>query len=401
MKVLCTCLGEYGHFHSMVSLASALRDAGHQVAFATAGPFCCRVERAGFTAFAAGMTLEHQLREASRRFPGAAALPPGPERFVSFASRMLAQVAAPARAADLVPLVRGWRPDVLVHGEAELAGAVVAEAAGIPYVAQSVGVLRPREMVRIAAEELAPLCEHMGLTTDPAELFYRYLYLDVCPPSLQDPLVSEIGVAHPVRPSDFDGDEGAGADPLASLTELSSQPVVYLSLGTIFNRNGGVFASILHGLAREAVTVIVTVGHDGDRAALGDQPSNVRVEGYVPQSLLLPSCDVVVNQAGWSTMAVIAHGLPLLAVPQGANQFHTAEACVAAGMARRLLPAELSPDAVRSSVRTLLDEPGYRRRAREVAREIQAMPGPEVAVGLVERLEREGHPLTRPLPGTT
>jgi L-desosaminyltransferase/glycosyltransferase DesVII/desosaminyltransferase OleGI len=63
---------------------------------------------------------------------------------------------------------------------------------------------------------------------------------------------------------------------------------------------------------------------------------------------------------------------------------------------RRLLPAEVSPDAVRGHVRALLDDPQLRDGARRVQQELAAMPGPERGVELLEQLAAERRPLVRP-----
>ncbi|MDQ6909643.1 MAG: hypothetical protein M3Z84_02480 [Actinomycetota bacterium] len=139
--------------------------------------------------------------------------------------------------------------------------------------------------------------------------------------------------------------------------------------------------------------MIVTIGPDTDPAALGPQPPNVHFEPYISQELLLPSCDVVVNQGGTAILPILAHGLPILVLPQGANQFHNADACVAAGVGRGLLPAGVSPESVRAEVSTLLEVCSFGENARGIAREIQAMPGPEEGVRLLEQLERERRPL--------
>ncbi|HWC87791.1 MAG TPA: nucleotide disphospho-sugar-binding domain-containing protein, partial [Solirubrobacteraceae bacterium] len=147
------------------------------------------------------------------------------------------------------------------------------------------------------------------------------------------------------------------------------------------------------GLSGEDVNVIVTIGADQDPAVLGPQPDNVHIEGFIPQAALLPHCDVVVNQGGTAIFEILAHGLPLLVLPRGANQFNNAEACVSAGVARSLLPDDVTPDSVRAAVRALIDQASHRERARFVAHEIETMPGPEYGVRLVEQLARERRPL--------
>ncbi|MBW3548252.1 MAG: glycosyltransferase, partial [Actinobacteria bacterium] len=368
----------------------ALATAGHEVAFATAGEFCPRVEAAGFAAFPAGLGHFEQVEEARRRFP-AAALPPGKERFETFVPLMLAGVAAPARAADLVPIVADWRPDVVVHDETELAGPVAAAVAGIPWADHSVGILRPLQMLRLAGNTLAPLAREWGVDVGPCAGLFRYLYLDVCPPRLQSPEISDVTVAHPMRNL---GGAGTGGELPPWVASLPAQPTVYVSLGTLFNRDATVFAAVLEGLRDEPLNLILTVGHDNDPEAFGPQPANVHVERFIPQALLLPHCDAVLNQGGTAILDILGHGLPILVLPRGANQFHNAEACVHAGVGRRLLPDEVSAEAVRAEVRLLLEDASYRRAAEAVAAELAAMPGPDDGVALVERLHREQRPLT-------
>ena len=383
MRVLCTCLPGYGHFFPMQPFARAAQDAGDEVVFATAAEFCPAIERAGFTALPAGLSLPDQLRTAAERFPEQHALPPGRDRFHEFVPRMLGGVAAPARAADLIPLVASWKPDVLVHDETDFGGPVAAAVAGIPYADHSVGILRPLHMARLARTALTPLYEEHGIALGEFGGLFRYLYLDVCPPSLQSPEIATVPAVQRMQNVHIDTGDERLPEWIGSLREA---PVVYVSLGTIFNQSRDVFLAILEGLRGEDVEVIVTVGNENDPAALGSQPDNVHIERFIPQSSLLPHCDVAINQGGTAILPILAHGLPMLLVPQGANQFHNADACTDAGVARTLQPGEVTAGAVRRDVRALLDDATYRARAAAIAKEIAAMPGPDEGVRAVSQL---------------
>jgi len=396
MKVLFTCLPGFGHFLPMVPLARATAEAGHDVVFATAAGFCPHVEKTGFRALPAGISLPDQLDQAGRRYEEAD-LPPSKERFETFVPRMLAGVAAPPRAADLVPIIEDWRPDLLVHDETEFGGPLSATITGVPYADQSVGMLRPLTMSRLAGHTLAPLAEEWGVDVGEFGGLFGYLYLDVCPPSLQSPEIDRIAVAHPVHNLSVASQGGDELPPWVS--ELPPDPTVYVSLGTIFNRDPHVLAAIVEGVREERVNVIVTVGPDNDPAALGTQPPNVHVERYIPQPKLLPHCDFVVNQGGTAMLDILGQGLPILVLPQGANQFHNAEACVSRGAGRSLLPGEISPGSVRREMRILLEEPSYRSAAQQIRDEFGLMPGPEEGVALLERLADERAPLVGEPPG--
>lgn len=384
MRALFTCLPGFGHFNPLVPLARALARSGHDVAFATAADFCPRVERAGFNAFPAGLSMTAQIAQAADLYPEAG-LPPGKDRFERFVPKMLAGVAAPARADDLVPLVERWAPDVLVHDEAEFAAPVAAEVSGLPWASSSVVLRRPLAMARLAAEALEPVCNRWGVDLGPHAGLYRYLHLDACPPSLQDPLIDDIATAALLRNTeDLDTADGDILPPW--IADLAPVPTVYATLGTVFNREPRVFAALLDGLSRSPVNVIATIGHDNDPATLGPQPPNVHLERYIPLSLLLPHLDAVATQGGTSILPALGAGLPLLVLPQGADQFHNAEACVRAGVGRQLLAEELNADAVYAEIRLLLESPVLRGNAQRVQGEFEAMATPAGGVGLLERL---------------
>jgi UDP:flavonoid glycosyltransferase YjiC (YdhE family) len=107
----------------------------------------------------------------------------------------------------------------------------------------------------------------------------------------------------------------------------------------------------------------------------------------VPQDLLLPECTLAVIHGGaGSTMGALAFGLPLLLVPQGADQFFNTERVVAAGAGIGLLPGQFSADSVRQAVHALLDDEAYRNAAEGIAREIAAMPDAADTVVALEPL---------------
>ncbi len=381
--MLFTCVPGYGHFHPMAPLANALKDCGHEVAFATAERFCGRVAKAGFQAFPAGLG-PGQVVERTLALPGVAG--PGPEDAWRFGAQMFAAVAAPAKLPDLLAVLGEWPADLLVHDVTDFAGPLAAARAGIPCVAHSLGPMFPLEFHRLGAELIAPVWHAAGEASGPFGGMFGDLYLDICPPSLQSADVEETGaVVRQLRPEPFDA---VGDETLPTwIHELAAQPTVYVTLGTLDNEAPGVIETVVEGLRDQRLNVIVTVGPSRDPEELGPQPPNVRVERYVPQSLLLPHCDVVVAHGGsGTTLAALGQGLPLLLLPQGANQFWNAERCAALGTGIRLLPGEVDAGAVHRAVVTLLEQPGFRKRAGALATEIRHMPPPSELVGTLETL---------------
>jgi UDP:flavonoid glycosyltransferase YjiC (YdhE family) len=113
----------------------------------------------------------------------------------------------------------------------------------------------------------------------------------------------------------------------------------------------------------------------------------VIISTYIPQHDILPWCDAVVAHGGSGTvLGALAHGLPMLVIPQGADQWSNADKVVTAGAGVQLLREELSVDAVRECVAALLGEPSYREAASNIEAEIRAMPSAADAVGGFELL---------------
>jgi UDP:flavonoid glycosyltransferase YjiC (YdhE family) len=384
MRVLLTCSPAYGHFHPMGPLARALADAGHEVAFATAADFCERVERCGFRAFPAGLKMPER-GEMLRRVIGDMMKAPPVDRPKLGFPRVFAEASAPVMLPDLLGVFETYRPQLLVHDMSELAGPIAATAAGIPYVNHSVGGLLPDEIAELAASYVAPLWKQIGHEPPPLAGLYRHLYLDICPPTLQFPAIAAVAARQALRPVPFDAEVGEHLP--AWVDAMPAAPTVYVTLGTIFNEALPLFRTILEGLRDEPINIIITVGKAGDPSALGPQPANVHVERYLPQTQLFSRVHAVVSHGGSGTMlSALSAGLPLLSIPQGADQFRNAERCRTAGAGKALWPHEVSPAAVRRDVLALLGEPGVREAAVRLRKEIEAMPAPEEVVGVLERL---------------
>jgi UDP:flavonoid glycosyltransferase YjiC (YdhE family) len=114
---------------------------------------------------------------------------------------------------------------------------------------------------------------------------------------------------------------------------------------------------------------------------------HVRVERYVPQTLVLDRCDVVASHAGSGTLlAALARGIPQLCLPQGGDQFGNAASCARVGAGLALRPEEADRKAISEALQQLLADPSFRRSAAMVASEIEEMPSPEHVAGVVEAL---------------
>jgi calicheamicin 3'-O-methyl-rhamnosyltransferase len=374
MRVLFSCTAGDGHFTPLVPLARASADAGHQVVFATAARCTERVAAAGFDNLPAGRSVDEIAEEMAAFRIRIQEVPSHDRRPETFAYRF-ATLDAPAKLDALLAEATTWQPDLIVHETADLAAPPVAAALGVPSAQHSFGRLLPHACLERAAPLTAPLWERLGLEPDPLSGEYRGPYVDICPPSLQDaspPEGTRVLHLQPATP-------GVG-DPAWRARLTGERPVVYVTLGTVFNDTDR-FGTILTALADVDATVLATIGRDNDPAELGQLPANVIVERYVPQADVLPLCHVAVGHGGsGSTLGALAHGLPMLLLPHGADQFENAQACAVLGVAQVLMPDALTAEGVASAVRALLAESAPRAAAGLIAQEIAAMSTPQEVV---------------------
>jgi MGT family glycosyltransferase len=171
---------------------------------------------------------------------------------------------------------------------------------------------------------------------------------------------------------------------------LLKRPLIYVTLGTTFNKTPGILETILAGVRDEPYEVAVTVGRDRDPAELGPQPPHVHVERYVPQAHVLPHCALVVAHGGHSTLlAALREGVPQVLVPLGADQPDNAERAAAVGVARVLATAGLTSQIVREAVSGTLREPSYRENAGRLRAEMEALPGVEQGIYRLEQLVKD------------
>ena len=381
MRVLFACRPLAGHFDPLLPLARAAQAAGHAVAFATGDPAVGRARAGGFEAFPAG-PAESFRAEWAPRFPGFTDLV-GDAMREFFFTEIFANLELVPRAIDLESVIAAWHPDVVVHEIAELAAPLVCTSLGLPYVDVGYGPLTPRQLLEAAGAAAAPHWRARGLDPHPLAGIYRYLYIDPCPPALQVPAIADVGVMQRLRPVSIDE---PGTQRPAWFDDLPDRPTVYVTFGTIWNRDLSIFRIVVEAL-REHVNLIVTVGSPNDPAALGPQPGSVIVRQYIPQHEVLPWCAAAVIHGGSGSMlGALAHGVPLLVIPRGADQWTNAERIVAARAGLCLLREQVSADAVREQVIALLGDPAYANAAATIQAQIREMPSAAQAIVRIEEL---------------
>ncbi len=376
MRVLLTTQPGTGHWRPLATLAHALQTAGHDAAFATTPIFCSIAAEHGFRAFPVGFDdwLEQPYGSSDASPPQAGSVLT--DLFIPRAERNLP---------ELLELCRQWKPDLIVREQTEFAGYLAAEMLDLPHATLQISAYRPH-LERAAAPALNRLRRTNGLADDSGlTTLYRHLLLLTFPLSYFDPAVPLPPTARAIRLNSYDLERPD--DRLPDWIEpISPRPLIYATLGTAYNRTEGLLDAIVVALRDEPLSLILTTTNV-DVVEFGPQSAKVHIERYLPQSLLLPHCDLVVTHGGSGTVrAALSHGLPMVIIPIAADQPDHARRCVELGLARAIGPDERTPTTIRAAVRAVLGDPSYSRHAQAMRREIEQMPGVAYGVTLLERL---------------
>ena len=383
MRVMFTSSPGRGHIHPMVPLAEALVQRGDDVLWATGAQECDRLQRDGFQATPAGLDERARMAEYFRRYPEIQEMR-GEQRDEYGFPRLFGTVNAAPMFTDLLPAARTWQPDLLVAEQAEFAGPLVAAALGVPNVCHGFGSITRATKVANAGERVAHLWVEQGLEPKPYGGCYEHLYINIYPPSLHPESTAHLGTVQDLGPGNT---TTSGNEHLPDwVTADAGNPLVYVTFGTVF-RNDAALVAIIEALREMPVRVVVTVGPQGDPAALGEQPGHVHVARYIPQAQLIPHCAAVVSHGGSGIfLAALMAGLPQLCVPQGADQFVNAAACVRAGAGLAIEPEDVNTDALRAAADRLFNEPSFRTRAEDLGKQVASMPTPS---DVADRLHRQ------------
>ncbi len=182
----------------------------------------------------------------------------------------------------------------------------------------------------------------------------------------------------------LDGPTLAPADPAPPIND-GPEPLVVVSFSTSDMGQTPVLQRILDALGQVPAHVLVTAGPavdpDGLRAA-----ANTEIASYVRHSTVLPMASVVVTHAGLGTvMAALTHGVPLVCMPMGRDQFFNASRVAELG-AGRMLPTDADEAMIADTVTSVVADPGLREGAKRMATAIASSGGSTAAVAELERL---------------
>ncbi|MFG2296197.1 glycosyltransferase [Streptomyces sp. NPDC048603] len=377
MRILFVAAGSPATVFALAPLATAARNAGHQVVMAANEDMTPVITGVGLSAVATtGRPIRHFIT--TDRDGNPESIPTDPVEQALFTGRWFARMAAETLP-RMLEFCRSWRPDVVVGGTMCYVAPLLALHLGVPHVRQAWDAIDADGIHPGADAELRPELTALGLDRLPDP----DLFIDICPPSLRPAHAAPARMMRHVPVNKQRRLEpwmyGRGDRPRVLVT--SGSRVARES----YDRN----FEFLRGLAKDVAAwdvELIVAAPDEVADALRAELPEVRA-GWVPLDFVARTCDVLIHHAGGvSTLTGLDAGVPQLLIPKGSVLEVPARRVADQGAAITLLPGEDTAERIADSCRTLLSDGSYRERARALSREIADMPAPATLVTALEDL---------------
>ncbi|WP_242911385.1 glycosyltransferase [Actinomadura terrae] len=372
MKILFLAGGSPATVFALVPLATAARNAGHEVMLGVTGETVWAATGVGLPALAVTeLTLRDFIYKDRHGEPSVfPADPVAQDRFTGAWSARMGEAGLPV----LRELAKVWRPDAVVGGTMAYAAPLLAAELGVPHVRQTWDGNEFAEVDRGAAEEL-------GVPELPAP----DLFVDITPPSLRFPGAPAAqpmrwrpgNVQRPLEPWMYT----PGPRPRVVVTAGSRISGGDRAEAGDYRRYGYEF---LLGLAKELSGLdaeLVVAAPDDLTAALRAELGDVHA-GWVPLDVVAPTCAAIVHSCGGiTTMTAVSAGVPQLVLPLAPAFQAPARRLVDRGVA--LMPGE---EGRAAACGTLIGDPAFRAAAADLAGEVSELPPPAEVLAVVESL---------------
>jgi MGT family glycosyltransferase len=168
------------------------------------------------------------------------------------------------------------------------------------------------------------------------------------------------------------------------LTEIKGKRPIYISLGTIFNQALDFYKLCFEVFGNTNDTIVMSVGEKTPMADLGEIPENFIVKRYVPQMDVLQSAKLFITHGGMnSTNEALYFGVPLIILPQSADQPIIAEQVASRGAGIRLSMQTLTARQLREAVDQMLSASSFKTAVATIRESFRKSGGYHCAVDAI------------------
>lgn len=164
-------------------------------------------------------------------------------------------------------------------------------------------------------------------------------------------------------------------------TNVDTEHLIYISLGTVFNQAIQFYKLCLAAFAETNYTVILSVGRQTRIEELGDIPANVIVRSYVPQLEVLQHAKLFITHGGMNSVSEgLTYGVPLIVIPQSADQPVVAQQVAKLGAGIQLTQEGLTAQNLREAAEQVLADASIQKACEQIGESFRTAGGYRRAV---------------------
>ena len=370
-KVLFFSLPLQGHTNPTLPLVKELVRRGEEVAYYSLEPLRPAIEETGATFRSYGESYE--------------ALPPPANAFDGM-SRVIVH-RSPKILAQLLPDVRDFQPDYIIHDALALWGKQFGEILGVPTVCSTTTFVLGTRMWLSAPSMLPELLKERWNARKQVALARKVARQLQATYHVKRPSIYEVNVNfgdltlvytskffHPfsntfddsvkfVGPSILQRPEG----PDFSFDQLTGRHLIYVSLGTLFTNHLPFFRACLEAFAESEYRVVMSIGSSVALADLGPLPANFIVRAFVPQLEILQRASLFITHGGMNSASeAMYYGVPLLVIPQAQDQFYVAKRVTKLRAGEMLFMKQVNAQRLRRMAAKILADPLYAQNSKKI-----------------------------------
>ncbi|MCU6798150.1 glycosyl transferase family 1 [Paenibacillus sp. WQ 127069] len=176
------------------------------------------------------------------------------------------------------------------------------------------------------------------------------------------------------------------------LTAIKEKSPIYISLGTVFNQAIDFYKLCLEALGNTDHTIVMSIGNKAQISDLGEIPKNFIVKNYVPQTDVLKYTKLFITHGGMnSTNEGLYYGVPLIVIPQSADQPIIAGQVVNIGAGIKLQMQSLTANQLREAVDHVLNLSSFNKASAQIRESFQRSGGYHQAVDEIFEFKSRYH----------
>ncbi|WP_024832418.1 macrolide family glycosyltransferase [Ruminiclostridium josui] len=160
------------------------------------------------------------------------------------------------------------------------------------------------------------------------------------------------------------------------LVSREKSKIIYISLGTIFNKSIEFYESCFKAFRDMDAKIIMSVGTNIDMNSFKDIPDNFIIRNYMPQLEILKHTDLFITHGGMnSTNEGLYYSVPLIVVPHFFDQPVVAYRVAELGAGIVIEKNKVSPALLKDSATKILSDKSYKVNSEKIGKSLRESGG--------------------------